>query len=56
MAVHTHESVHEPIHEPIHEPVHVWRTFAAKITFSYLLSYYAILILHSATCMVYSAT
>ena len=34
----------------------IWRTFAAKITFSYLLSYYAISILHSATCMVYSAT
>ena len=34
----------------------LWRTFAAKITFFYLLSYYAIFILHSATCMAYFAT
>ena len=38
------------------KPQNVWHTFAGKITCSYLISYYAILILHSATCIVYSDT
>ena len=39
-----------------HDLLDLWRTFAAKITCSFLMSYYAILILHSATCIIYSAT